>query len=102
MTICPICKSAAEAIGTGYSEGKTFRCQKHGDFDVSERVLDTPVFINASLDEWEAALKTASEQAINGKRPRIVGYDFHDLPLEASSGASRPRRSGAPQQLADS
>ena len=78
MTICPICKSAAEAIGTDYSEGTTFRCQKHGEFDVAETVLDTPIFMKARMDDWEAALKTASHQAIEGKRPRIVTYDFHE------------------------
>ena len=66
-SICPICKSAAEVIETDYSDGKTFRCQKHGEFDVAETVLDTPIFMNARLDDWEAALKTASDQAIKGK-----------------------------------
>ena len=91
MTICPICKSAAEAIGTGYSEGKTFRCQKHGDFDVAETVLDTLIFMNARLDDWEAALKTASDQAIKGKRPRIVTYDFHER-LAYSPRKDGPRK----------
>ena len=78
MATCPICKSVAEVFATDYSDGKTFRCQTHGEFDVAETVLDTPIFMNARLDDWEAALKTASDQAIKGKRPRIVRYDFHD------------------------
>ena len=77
-SICPICKSAAEEVKAGFFYGKTFRCPKHGVFDVAGSVLSNPAVKNASLNEWEAALKTASGKAIQGSRPRILIYDFHD------------------------
>ena len=36
MATCPICKSDAEEIESGFIDGKTFRCAKHGEFQVSE------------------------------------------------------------------
>ena len=78
MPICPICKSAAEEIQAGFFYGKTFRCPKHGEFDVASAVLSTSVLMNARQNEWEAALETASEKAIKGLRPRILLYDFYD------------------------
>ena len=73
-------QSDAEEIETELFDGKTFRCPKHGEFDVAIAVLNTLTFVNASLAEWETALKTASKNAIEGSRPRILTYDFHDLP----------------------
>ena len=78
MTVCPICKAAAEEIETEDSHAKTLRCQTHGEFDVSTAVLTSRPHMHASPNEWEAALKTASEKAIKGSRPRILIYDFHD------------------------
>ena len=78
MAICPICRSAAEEIQTDFFYGKTFRCPKHGEFDVASAVLSTPDLMTARPSEWEAALKQASEKAIKGSRPRILLYDFHD------------------------
>ena len=36
MATCPICKSDAEEVKSGFIDGKTFRCAKHGEFQVSE------------------------------------------------------------------
>ena len=80
MTKCPICESAAEEIAAGYLDGKTFRCQKHGVFDVTGPVLNSPGLMKSGSGDWETALKMASAQAIEGSRPRITMYDFHDLP----------------------
>ena len=77
---CPICKSAAEEIETEGSHAKTFRCQTHGEFDVSTAVLTSRSHMQASPNEWETALKIKNAAA--GKRPRILKYDFHDLPLQ--------------------
>jgi hypothetical protein len=38
MATCPICQSAAEEIEQGFFDGKTFRCPKHNDFQVSDTV----------------------------------------------------------------
>ena len=78
MAICPICRSDAEEIQVGFFYGKTFRYPKHGEFDVASTVLSTAALMNAPGHEWEAALKEAVEKAIEGSRPRILLYDFHD------------------------
>jgi hypothetical protein len=59
MAICPICKSDAEEIESGFMDGKTFRCAKHGEFQVSDSV------------QWEAALKHAAWRA----RPHGCRYE---------------------------
>ena len=84
MTVCPICKAAAEEIETEDLQAKTFHCQTHGEFDVSTAVLTSRPHMLASPNEWEAALKIAAKNAIAGKRPRILKYDFHDLPPQSN------------------
>jgi hypothetical protein len=74
MTPCPICKSDAEEIERGFFGGKTLRCPKHGEFEVSNTVLCVPDLMDADSDQWEAALKRAAARA--GARPRIATYDF--------------------------
>ena len=74
MATCPICNSEAEQIEPGAFDGKTFRCPKHGEFDVAHSVLNT--MMNASAARWEVALAKAASQAAEGKRPRITTYDF--------------------------
>ena len=82
-SICPICKSAAEKIEDEQFDGKTFCCPKHGKFQVAATVLSSLSHMNASSNEWEAALKTASENAIEGTSPRILEFDFHELPRQS-------------------
>ena len=41
MATCPICKSDAEEIKLGFIDGKTFRCAKHGEFQVSQTRCST-------------------------------------------------------------
>jgi transposase-like protein len=50
MATCPICKSDAEEIKSGFIDGKTFRCAKHGEYQVSDSVLKVP----ALMDEIRA------------------------------------------------
>jgi hypothetical protein len=73
MATCPICKSEAQEIYPGSFDGKTFRCPNHNEFDVSDSVLKTRM--NATSEEWEAALKKATDRA-SGKRPKIFDPDF--------------------------
>ncbi|MFY9772487.1 MAG: hypothetical protein WBO12_07605 [Xanthobacteraceae bacterium] len=76
MATCPICKSDAEEIESGFIDGKTFRCAKHGEFQVSDSVLNVPALMDADTSQWEAALKNAAWRADPGLRPRILSYDF--------------------------
>jgi hypothetical protein len=57
MATCPICKSDAEEIESGFIDGKTFCCAKHGEFQVSDSVLNVPALMDADTSQWEAALK---------------------------------------------
>ena len=59
MAACPICKSNAEEIKSGFIDGKTFRCAKHGEFQVSDSVLNVPALMDADTSQWETALKNA-------------------------------------------
>jgi hypothetical protein len=76
MAICPICQSAAEEIDQGFFDGKTFRCPKHNDFQVSDTVLSNPALMAAARNQWEAALIKATNRADAGARPRIFTDDF--------------------------
>jgi hypothetical protein len=57
MAACPICKSDAEEIKSGFIDGKTFRCAKYGEFQVSDSVLNVPALMDADTSQWETALK---------------------------------------------
>jgi hypothetical protein len=76
MATCPICKSEAQEIESGFFDGKTFLCPKDGDFDVANSVFAEPALMAAGSDRWEAALKKATNRAAAGRRPRIVTHDF--------------------------
>ena len=76
MATCPICKSDAEEIKSGFIDGKTFRCAKHGEYQVSDSVLKVPALMDADTSQWETALKNAAWRADPGLRPRILSYDF--------------------------
>jgi hypothetical protein len=76
MATCPICKLDAEEIEPGAFDGKTFRCPNHGEFDVTGSVLSVRAHMAADSNQWEAALKKATNRIAAGKRPRIVTYDF--------------------------
>jgi hypothetical protein len=76
MATCPICKLDALEIEPGYFDGKTFRCPKHGEFDVTGSVLSDRVHMASDSNQWEAALKKAASRATAGRRPRILTYDF--------------------------
>ena len=81
MTICLVCKNpTAKEIELRFLDGKTYRCPKDGEFNVSDSVLQTPKHMNASTAEWEAALQRAKEKAARGARPRILTYHFDSRP----------------------
>jgi hypothetical protein len=74
MAICPVCKSEAEEIDPGTFDGVWFRCLKHREFGVSDTALKTGK--DASPEQWERALKRATERAGEGMRPKILDTDF--------------------------
>ena len=74
MAICPVCKSEAEVIDPGTFDGVWFRCLKHREFGVSDTALKTRK--DASSEQWERALKRATERAGEGTRPKILDTDF--------------------------
>jgi hypothetical protein len=76
MAICPICKSISEQIEPGLRDGKTYRCPKHDEFDVTDTVLQSSDLMNANATKWETALERARERALPGKRPRIRTNHF--------------------------
>jgi hypothetical protein len=74
MTMCPICKAEAEEIEPGTFDGVWFRCLKHREFGVSDTALKTRK--DAEPEQWERALKKATERAGEGNRPKILDLDF--------------------------
>ena len=61
-----------------------FRCPKHGIFDVAAAVLESARHMSASEDDWDTVLKKARDKAVSRARPRILKYDFHDLPPQSN------------------
>ena len=76
MAICPICRSDADVVESRFIDGQTFRCSKHGEFQVSNSVLNVPTLMDADTNQWETAFKRAAWRADPGLRPRIFSYDF--------------------------
>jgi hypothetical protein len=75
MVHCPICNAeASPPAKIGLAGG--FDCPSHGRFKVSEDVLDTPVFRDASRRQWEAALKRARALPQIPALPCITSYHF--------------------------
>ena len=70
----PICKAEAEEIEPGTFDGVWFRCLKHREFGVSDTALKTRK--DAEPEQWERALKKATERAGEGNRPKILDNDF--------------------------
>lgn len=70
---CPICKTEAQRLDKiGDADG--FDCPRHGKIKVSGTVMATKM--DATAEEWEAALKRAKERADSDEWPIIDGYDF--------------------------
>ena len=79
MPACPVCKFSAKEIEKDFFYGKTYLCPRHGEFDVTLQVLESPIHMHASPNDWEAALRKASEKAAPiGSRPIIRLFDFYD------------------------
>jgi hypothetical protein len=70
MTMCPICKAEAEEIEPGTFDGVWFRCLKHREFGALKTRKDV------EPEQWERALKKATERAGEGNRPKILDTDF--------------------------
>jgi hypothetical protein len=51
-----------------------FRCLKHREFGVPDTALKTRK--DAEPEQWERALKKATERAGEGNRPKILDTDF--------------------------
>jgi hypothetical protein len=69
--VCPICKSRAlELVRTGDATG--FYCKIHGHFKIADPLLDE-YYTRA---EWEAALRVARYEAMEGEWPVIRRGDF--------------------------
>jgi hypothetical protein len=64
----------AEEIEPGTFDGVWFRCLKHREFGVSDTALKTRK--DAEPEQWERALKKATERAGEGNRPKILDEDF--------------------------
>jgi hypothetical protein len=76
MPTCPICKLKAEEIEPSFFDGKTFFCPRHKQFQVADSVFSTKKCMDADANQWERALKQATDRAKPGERPRILTYDF--------------------------
>ena len=97
MPACPICKLSAAEIQNDFFHGKTYRCPKHDEFDVASQVLQSPTHMDAGSNNWEAALRSASEKATIGSRPLIRLFDFYDWTLRMTPAQSGSRRASSPR-----
>ena len=43
MPACPVCKFSAKEIEKDFFYGKTYLCPRHGEFDVTLQVLESPI-----------------------------------------------------------
>ena len=95
MAKCPICRSDAEVVELSFVDGRTFRCAKHAEFQVSNSVLNVPTLMDADTRQWETALKRAAWRADPGLRPRIShmtsSYPWNRLDLHISRGVVSAR-----------
>ncbi|MGA7230533.1 MAG: hypothetical protein WBX95_06350, partial [Xanthobacteraceae bacterium] len=73
---CPICKSPAQELPrTGDATG--FYCTNHGHFKVADTIAADEYYTRA---EWEAALRVAKYEAMEGGWPIIRRGDFFRKP----------------------
>ena len=70
----PDLQSGGGKIEPGTFDGVWFRCLKHREFGVSDTALKTRR--DAEPEQWERALKKATERAGEGNRPKILDTDF--------------------------
>jgi hypothetical protein len=71
--VCPICKSrAAELRHTG-GDARGFYCKVHGHFKVADTIGVDEYY---TREEWEAALRVAKYEAMEGEWPVIRRGDF--------------------------
>lgn len=69
--ICPVCAGPAEDITLLTFDGKSIRCTKCGDYDISGTVWDPGAFRSLHPEERAAVLKKAKQFAQPGARPMI-------------------------------
>jgi hypothetical protein len=70
--LCPICKSVAEEL-TRAEDARGFYCKTHGHFRVANSIGVDEYY---TRDEWEAALRVAKYEAMEGEWPVIRRGDF--------------------------
>jgi len=77
---CPICKSSAQELPTGYATA--FHCPTHGDFKVADTVLAKAKAKakDYTREQWETALDKAEQRAEPDEPeawPLIITDDFY-------------------------
>jgi hypothetical protein len=72
---CPICKSEA-ALLDKISDAIGYDCGEHGRFRVAGSVFATAHLVEATREQWEAALKRAQDRQPNEWAPLIKTTDF--------------------------
>jgi hypothetical protein len=81
--LCPICKSPAQELDrTGDATG--FYCTSHGHFKVADTIAVDEYYTRA---EWEAALRAAKYEAMEGEWPVIRRGISSDSRCKAASSA---------------
>ena len=73
---CPVCDAPAQDITVPTFDGKTFRCPRCGDFDVSGTVLSGALLAQYDRQSRIAILERPKEMVHGGKRPMITTYAF--------------------------
>ena len=70
--VCPICKSPAQGLPRT-CDARGFYCKVHGHFKVADTIGVDEYYTRA---EWEAALRVAKYEAMEGEWPVIRRGDF--------------------------
>ena len=73
---CPVCEMPAKDITVPTFEGRTFRCTRCGDFDVSGTVLSGDLLAQYDRQSRIDILDRAKRTAQSDKRPVIITYAF--------------------------
>jgi len=69
---CPVCDSPNAEDTPNTLDGKSVRCPRCGEYDISGSVYDPGEFQNLDLERRGAALEKAKRFAASGKRPMIT------------------------------
>ena len=75
---CPVCDGPARDITVAIIDGKSFKCGRCGDFDVSGTVLAGDMLAPYDGPSRIAILERAKERTQPGKRPLITTYGLYN------------------------